>query len=957
MKRTVISLLCLLYAGAMFAQAPGPMDVRTFTLSNGMEVWINEDHSLPKAYGAVVVKAGARDCPGTGIAHYFEHIMFKGTEKIGTLDYAAEKPYLDSIAVLYDRLAEVPESEREAIQKEINRLNIAASQYAVPNEFNDLITACGGSSLNAYTSADVTVYHNEFISAYFEQWAELNSERLIDPVFRLFQGELETVYEEKNRSESNELSAFSELLQSEGFKGSPYEYPIIGTTENLKTPRLSQMAEFFEKYYVAGNMGLMLTGDIDAEKALPVLERTFGRIRPGAPERQAFAGFKPFEGKREVTALVKIPLVKISALCFQGPSTKDADCLPMSLMSFMLNNSEGIGMLDKLMTDKQLLTAICMYPDIAMEEAGLFPVLLMPKLLFQSNKKAEGKVLAVLDRIKKGDFTEEFFESCKMTYKRSLVTQIEDLSGRMSNMVSAFAEGKSWDEVLRQIEAIEALTKDDMVALANKYFTDDQLVIRKKYGDPEKDDLPKPPYDKVTPKSDVSSQYALALRAEADKVELPRVYVDFENDARRAEVRPSVNYFSVDNPVNDVFTLRVEYPVGYNDFPPLERAVSYLTLLGTETLDYADHRSKLQALGGSMTFSANDNNFIFLIRGFDDNFKETVSLVQDLLEHPKADKKQLSLLKQSEMANKIMLKRDLSELSSAVLDYITDGDKSYYLRDQGKMDNDVLFSALKDALSYECDVTYCGTLPDDTVVSVLSETLFPEMQRTAHPYYDYSDLAMSDKSGVYFIPKKKSPQTQIYALVPGEPLPVYPERYIASVAGDYFGGGMGSVLFQEIREFRSMAYSTNARAVTGPYLKREITPAYMRAFVGTQGDKTIDAMTVLDSLITNLPFSESRFEMTRKDMWSELVNGYPGFRSIAPSIASKLRSSLSSDLSIQYYDILENMSMKDLKDYWDTRVAGRPIVWAVVGDPDKIGMEELAKFGPITQLKPKDVMK
>ena len=274
MKR--ITLIMTGLFAVFTATAQESLKVKTFVLSNGMEVWINEDHSLPKAFGAVVVKAGARDCPGTGIAHYFEHIMFKGTEKIGTLDYSAEKPYLDSIAVLYDLLSEAPDAERGAIQKEINRLNIAASQFAVPNEFNNLITECGGSNLNAYTSNDVTVYHNEFVSAYFEQWAELNSERLIDPVFRLFQSELETVYEEKNRAESNEMSAFSLALQSEGYKGTPYAFPIIGTTENLKTPRLSQMAEFFEKYYVAGNMGLMLTGDIYPEKALPILEKTFG---------------------------------------------------------------------------------------------------------------------------------------------------------------------------------------------------------------------------------------------------------------------------------------------------------------------------------------------------------------------------------------------------------------------------------------------------------------------------------------------------------------------------------------------------------------------------------------------------------------------------------------------------------------------------------------------------------
>ena len=957
MKRTLISLLCLLYAGVMFAQTSSPLDVKTFTLSNGMEVWINEDHSLPKAFGAVVVKAGSRDCPGTGIAHYFEHIMFKGTGKIGTLDYEAEKPYLDSIAVLYDRLAEVPENEREAIQKEINRLNIAASAYAVPNEFDNLISACGGSNLNAYTSTDVTVYHNEFISAYFEQWAELNSERLIDPVFRLFQGELETVYEEKNRSESNELSAFTEALQSEGYKGSPYQDPIIGTTENLKTPSLSQMAAFFDKYYVAGNMGLMLTGDIDAEAALPILERTFGRIRTGKPERQTFSGFKPFEGKKEVEALVKIPVVKISALCFQGPSTKDADCLPMSLMSFMLNNSEGIGMLDKLITDKQLLTAMCMYPDIAFEEAGLFPVLVVPKLLGQSYKKAENKVVKVLDRIKKGDFSEEFFESCKMTFKRNLLTQVEDLSGRMNEMVDAYANGRSWDDVLGQIESIESLTKEDMVALANKYFTEDQLVIRKKYGDPEKDDLPKPPYDKISPRNDVSSEYAVALRAEADKVELPKVAVDFDNDARRTDIRPLVKLYSIDNPMNDVFTLRVEYPVGYDAFPPLERAGSYLSLLGTDSMDYEEHRSKLQALGGSVTFHSYPDHFIFLIRGFDENFEETVSLVNDLLEHPKADKKQISILKQNEMADKLMTKRDLSEISSALTQYLTKGDKSYYLRDQGKLESDVLFSTLKEVLAHECDACYCGTLPDETVASVLSQTLFPEMERVEHPYYDATDVVLGEKTGVYFIPKKKSPQTQIYALVLGDPLPELSDRYTATAYSTYFGGGMGSVLFQEIREFRSMAYSTSSSMIKGSFRERERIPAYLRAFVGTQGDKTIDAMTVLDSLIRVLPVSERRFEMTRKDMWSDLVNGYPGFRSIPPTIASDLREGITADPSIQYYEVLEGLGMKDIEGYWTKHVASHPIVWAVVGDPDKIGLENLGKFGTVTQLKVGDVMK
>ena len=956
MKR--ITLIMMGFLAVCTAMAQESLKVKTFVLSNGMEVWINEDHSLPKAFGAVVVKAGARDCPGTGIAHYFEHIMFKGTEKIGTLDYSAEKPYLDSIAVLYDLLSEAPDAERGAIQKEINRLNIAASQFAVPNEFNNLITECGGSNLNAYTSNDVTVYHNEFVSAYFEQWAELNSERLIDPVFRLFQSELETVYEEKNRAESNEMSAFSLALQSEGYKGTPYAFPIIGTTESLKTPRLSQMADFFEKYYVAGNMGLMLTGDIYPEKALPILEKTFGRIRKGTVDRAEVPVQKPYNGNEEVTALVKIPFVRLSALCFQGPSKKDADCLPMSLMAFMLNNSEGIGLLDKLMTDKKLMAAICMYPDIAFDEAGLFFFFFMPKLLFQRSKKAEAQVLNVLDKIKQGDFSEEYFESCKMTYKKHLVSKIETLSGRMGQMVNAYQQDRPWEDVLQDIDSIDTLSKADIVALANRYFTQDRLVIRKKYGDPEKDNLSKPPYDKVAPKTDVSSAYAIALRSNANKVQLPRLTINPDKDASLAEIQPLVNLYTVANPLNEVFNLTIEYPVGTIEYPALERVATYLSLLGTDSMDYETHRSKLQALGGSVDISASDECFTIKVSGFDRRFREAVALVADLLEHPKADKSKLSILMQGELSNRIMLKRDLGELSRALRQYLLYGNESEYLQDKGKIESDVLLSTLREILAFECDIHYSGTLTSDTVASILTESMTPVQERKAHPHYTSHNVVLQSNQGVFFIPKKKSPQTRIYALVPGEPLTDFPSRFQSRVAGAYFGGGMGSVLFQEIREYRSLAYSTNADIFRQYYVDRERTPVYLSAFVGTQGDKTIDSMTVLDSLIKNFPLSEKRFQTTKKDVWIKLVTNYPSFRFISKQISSMSRAEgVSTDLNESCYTLLEQMKIEDMGNYWNSQVANRPIVWAVVGDPNKIDMDCLKQFGGVTVLKPKNVMK
>ena len=228
MKRSLLSALLFVCLSLVAASQPQEVQVQQFVLDNGMRVWLNVDHSQPKVFGAVVVNAGAVDCPDTGIAHYFEHILFKGTDELGTVDYAAERVYLDSISMKYDELARTADDKRrKAIQHDINELNIKASQYAIPNEFNRLISKYGGSDLNAGTSYDFTYYHNTFAPQFIEQWCELNSHRLIHPVFRLFQSELETVYEEKNMYSDNPAAMMLEQISSKFLDGTPM--PILSS--------------------------------------------------------------------------------------------------------------------------------------------------------------------------------------------------------------------------------------------------------------------------------------------------------------------------------------------------------------------------------------------------------------------------------------------------------------------------------------------------------------------------------------------------------------------------------------------------------------------------------------------------------------------------------------------------------------------------------------------------------
>jgi len=736
MKKILSTAIGLLVSLFSIAQSPDALNVKTFTLSNGLEVWINEDHSQPKAFGAVVVKAGARDCPATGIAHYFEHIMFKGTDKIGTIDYEAEKPFLDSIAVLYDELAVAPDSLKKDIQMEINRLNIKASEYAIPNEYNNLITKCGGSDLNAYTSHDVTVYHNQFVSAYFEQWAELNSERLINPVFRMFQSELETVYEEKNRADNNEMKAFSELLLSKGFQGSPYAYPIIGTTENLKNPQLSLMQKFFNDYYVAGNMGLMLTGDINPETALPILEKTFGRIRSGEAPAKENVTLTPYDGREEVVAMAKIPIVKMTSMCYRAPSNREMESIPLTLLSFMLNNSEGTGMLDKLTTDKKVLAAICLYSDMSFNDAGLFSILILPKLLFQRNKKAEAIVKAVLENVKAGNFDEDFLASCKYTLRKQLLSNMETIEDRMNSMVDSYKQGFTWEEYLAQIEALEKIGKDDIVAIANKYLTDDYLVVTKKFGDSSTGSLEKPPYKKIAPKNgSENSSYAQRIIASCSDIQLPKPIVDFENAVAQSHPAQNITIYSTKNEINDIFELKISFPVGTFDYPALDRLAQYMGLSGTESMSYDEHRRALQKVGGSIGINATTQTFSLSVSGFDDKFEETLKLASGLLYHPKGEKKHLSTIRQSELASKLADSKNPSSLSSKLLNYVLYRDESPYLKDKGKLNDSVLMGVLDEVRKYGFDIHYSGGLGHDELLAQLGSSLvFPQAAKE-HKYY------------------------------------------------------------------------------------------------------------------------------------------------------------------------------------------------------------------------------
>ena len=934
------------------------LQVKEHQLHNELTVWLNEDHSQPKIFGAVVVKAGARDCPNTGIAHYFEHMMFKGTDKIGTTDYKAEKILLDNIADKYDILAETEDPEQRAqLQKVINDLSVRAAEYVIPNEFDRLISRYGGTKLNAGTSYDYTLYFNTFSSQYIAQWAEINSERLMNPVFRLFQSELETVYEEKNMYGDAMASMAIEKITERYFYPHPYAYPIIGSAENLKNPRLSEMRRFFEKYYVASNMGLILSGDFHSEEVLPILDATFGRLRTGNPPRREVVALPPFQGKEKVKVRIPMTFVKILAMGFRGVPANHPDQVALNVAVSLLNNSNGTGFLDKLTVEHKVMGAMAI--NQSMNEAGILGLLVFPKFLFQSYGAAEKLVWQQIRRVQQGDFSEETFRSLKLEQKREYASKLEDIHSRAEVMMRIFSQGKSWQDYLDEVKRIDALTRADVIAVAKKYFTENYLYVTKETGRYPKQALPKPNYAPIIPKNaDASSDYVKQLERIPARETTPH-FLDFEQDVYRESLTPWVTLYVTPNSVNDIFSLTLSHGVGKLERKELEKLAAYLPLVATESLSFEAFRSKLQELGSTLLFDVTDTDFRILLNGFDAHLTETVALLGDFLRHAKPDEKKLHQLIDEEKVAEKSLFHSSENVAEMLLKKVMYGDASRYLTklslgEVKKLKGKQLIRCFQEIRRTACDVHYCGSLPEQEVVKAIRQHLPIEEVTVPSNWFYNRSLRYYERPTIYLMEMKELTQSVIYAYMYVDPLSDQREFHLARLFNSYFGGDMSSLMFQEIREFRSYAYQVSAR-LKHPPLNHVEQPASFVMRLATQADKTADAMEVLESLVRDMPQRPERVESVKRTIRNWVNNEYPSSRSLSLKIAKFLHEGYQSDPNKDYVEMIGPIRMEEIMDFYERHIQNGQLVYAIVGNSKQMDLNRLARFGEIIKVKKKDI--
>lgn len=928
-----------------------PMGVIVERLPNGFTLMVSENHEEPRADCWITTRAGSAKDPAeaTGLAHYLEHMNFKGTPKLGTIDWAKEKPHLDRITEIYDELFRTTDpAKRAELYKAIDTENIAASEFECMNEFDSLYGGLGFKGLNAFTTTDQTTYRVSVPANRIETWAKVESERFTDPVYRLFQTELEAVYEEKNRGLDNKAWAVHEAKLAALYPNHPYgTQTTIGTVEHLKNPSLTKIYDYFHKWYVPGNMVITVSGDFKADEVLALLKKYFGSFpsKPVPPDPvhpiAPLKGVTRVELKFETDEEVQIAWQTVA------PTHPDADALKLADM--MLANGKT-GLIDVNVNQKQALQSASASPEFYVD-AGCETMSAVAKS-GQPLEDAEKLLLAQMDLLKKGTFSEEDMKAALTEFEISEKQGLESNEARVGAMIDAFVQAQPWEWRVHEIDRMRVLSKDDVVRAANKYFGPDYVVVYRRTGKPELPKIAKPGFTPVKIKADRHSAFYQQMLADPAKPIEPR-FIEKGRDYFTKDMK-SGQLLWAKNPANDLFQLSFSIEVGSDNDPRLSLAGGLLDFGGAGDLDAQAFKRKLYSLGTNISFGSGRQESAITITGLDANFEESLRLLRAHFETPNGAKQaDLDKLVERIVGSRAKQKIDARAINGALGSYAqrgADGDVLRQPRNEAlkALKADELVAAARDLWSYPRKVQYVGTRPIEEVAALVdlppigaeSTAMKPAPARAAVKF------VVPEKPRILFVDKKAA-QAQVGLFYPDGTYdrPAVP---VHRMYNEYMNGSMGAVVFQEIRESRALAYDAGTIYRDAAW---KTDGNIFFGILGTQADKTLDAIDVLMRIVKEMPASEDRMANAKRTIDETYRTARIGFRIIPGTVLSWWRQGLDGDPRPWNWEQAKKMTLADLSAF-SGRFKSMPYTITIVGDKSRFDMAKLAQFGDVVEMTP-----
>lgn len=930
-----------------------PSNARFYTLKNGLTVILSPSKKEPRIQTYIAIKAGSKTDPAThtGLAHYLEHMLFKGTDKYGSLDWAKEKPMLAKIEDLYEQYnSTTDEAKRKTIYQQIDKTSGEAAKFAIANEYDKLMAAMGAKGTNAFTSFEQTVYTEDVPSNVINKYLAVQSERFRNPVFRIFHTELEAVYEEKNRGlDSDGRKAFEEMFK-QLFPNNNYgKQTTIGTIEHLKNPSLVEIRKYFNTYYVPNNMGIIMAGDFNPDEVIAKIDQDFAYMKPKAIPPYTFDPEKPIA--KPITSEVFGPEPEQIMLGFRFPGASSDDAQMLTLVGNILTNGSA-GMIDLNLVKKQQLLSAYAFPYVLKDYSML--LLQGTPIEGQSLNDVKSLLLKEITKLKKGEFSEELITSIINNEKRNTIETNESYSQRASALMDNFTSGVDWKKNVAYVERLNQITKKDIIAFANKYLNDNYVAIYKRQGEDKNIiKVDKPVITPVTVNREAQSQFLKDIDAMPEN-RIDPVWLDYSKDIARNQ-SGKYEVLSVENKDNSLFRINYYYETGSWSNKVLPIAADYLEYLGTKNKSSEDISKAFYQLASSFRVSVSSENTYITIDGLQENFDESIRLFDDLLNNCVADQEVLNSYLARLKQSRVNKKKNKGQIMQGLLSYAQYGPNNPFNNDLTDAELDQLkaedlVNILHDLANYENKILYYGPLSGEEVAATLHDIHTAPAQFKAIP----KAVVFTQQNQInnkVLLAHYDMVQAEAYWIRNAD---AYDATEVPTVSffNEYFGGGMGSIVFQTIRESKALAYSTFAYFSTPSNMKYRSS---FRAYVGTQSDKFPEAVAGMNELLTELPESSKAFETAKMSLHKKLATDRITEDKIIFSYLNAQKMGRDFDMRKNIYDAANTLSFADLRKFHAKEISNKPYTYCIVAGDGKINEQELNKLGVVKILSLEDI--
>ena len=941
-----------------YTTVPGDaMKTRIYTLDNGLKVYMSVNKEKPRLQANIAVKTGSRNDPAetTGLAHYLEHLMFKGTTHFGTTDAVKEKPYLDEITRRYEAYRKLTDpAQRKQAYHEIDSVSQLAAKYNIPNEYDKLMASIGSEGSNAYTSNDVTCYVENIPNNEIENWAKVQSDRFQNMVIRGFHTELEAVYEEKNITMASdgdkEWAALWKLLTPTHPYGTQ---TTIGEQEHLKNPSIVNIQNYFHQYYVPNNVAIVLAGDFDPDQTIGIIDKYFGGWKKSDKVvRPEFAPQPEITAVRDTSVVGQDAENLMMAWRFKGANQGQGDIL--DLIGSIMNNGKA-GLLDIDLEQKMKVQGVSCGTD-AQHDYTAFLIEGTP-LKDQKLEEVRSLILEEMGKLRRGEFSDDLLSAIIANNKLDYFKALDSNNYRASQMGNAFINDQDWEEVANQLERQSKITKKDIVEFAQKYLRDDNFVcVYKRMGeDKTLKKIEKPAITPIPANREYESDFLKEVR-NAKVTPIEPQFLDFKKDLTVGKTTKNIPLIYKQNTQDGLFNLVFRYEFGDEDDLRYGTAAQYLNYIGTKKLNVSDIKKAFYKLACNYGVSTTDKTLQISLNGLNENLPAALNLLEDVLHNAKADKDTWA--------------QYIGQLEKGRADRKTDQKINFnYLWAYGRYGK---YNSQRNELS-----------PDDLRKANPQEYIdllggLSNLQHTVLYYGPYTEaqlnklLAKEHKTPktLAAVPQGKkyqleeTPQTEIL-VAPYEAKNIYLRQYhnegkqwkpeyapVEALFNEYFGGGMNTVVFQELRETRGLAYNASAYYAS-PSRKGE--SEYFYTHIISQNDKMMDCINVFKEIVDTMPQNQAAFDLAKQS----LIKSYQSARTTKFGVISSYlyykNLGLDYDLSKDIYYALPNLTLQDIVKFEQENMVNKPYRMVILGDEKNLDMKALEKIAPVKRLSQEEI--